>query len=247
MPGTWDSSEATEGGLRGITKINAKLSDVDEDIEGKFGLQEALHFYDVEVLESTDPVVLEDGKLTDWVKQSSRKGSVNIAMVKAWEEFAAANKLEWKGPDTFTDILITWEKIVVIEGNEEKSMSPGRAWVPQEIVEEEAPPKRPARKAKPKNEPETPAEPEVEPGEGESSSEATVVDEVLQTALLEAVGEEGATRDILRRVSVTKASLRTKTTDAGGIDAVLAALVEADVLVEDEGLYLKTVDEGAPF
>ena len=57
--------------------------------------------------------------------------------------------------------------------------------------------------------------------------------------MTEAVGDDGATRDIIRRAVVKQAALRTKLGAAGGLDTVLAALVENKTLSEDDGYYTK--------
>ncbi len=226
VPAIWNSGDATEGGLRGINIFVGKLREVEEDVEGTYGTQLALHFYDVEVEDSADPVILEEGKYTTWTKQSTKKGSSNIKMLALWEVFCKTNKLGAL-PGGLYDLNIRWEKTTLEFG---EGMSPGTVFVPTELVEAVAPVKAAPRRGRPKSE-------EVEDNADGPSSSENVPNDAIVKVVMATVGEDGATRDIIRRDLMKKATLRTKMTAAGGLDAVLAYLVENGSLGEDEGFY----------
>lgn len=256
MPAIWSSGDATEGGLKGITQFVGKLSEVEEDVEGKdFGngarLQLALHFYDVEVEESVDEVSLEDGKYTDWINQSSRKGSVNVAWLNALEEFCEANDLDVENlPDCIYDTEIRFRREVLVEGNEERNLSPGKALIPVEIVGKESKSKgrSSSSKGKSSTKEEKPArsstrsrkaKDEEEDEGGDHSEGQGELDSGFIDFVVEAVGEYGSTRDLLRREIVKKSAMRKIMTEFGGLDAVLEYLVEHDHITEDDGTYFQ--------
>jgi len=80
-PAVWNDDEFVSGGLKGITKFQGQLTEIEDDIEGKYGDQLALYFDECTVLESEEEVSLEGGKYTDWIKQTNKKNSVNQAFV----------------------------------------------------------------------------------------------------------------------------------------------------------------------
>ena len=219
MPATWKTGEFNEGGYKGITEFIGRLSDVEEDIESSFGgLQLALHFYDVEITESVDPIALEGGKLTIWQKQSNKKSSTNAKMVADWNAFVTAHNLEGL-PKGLYDKLFRWKKCVYDYGED---LSPGTAYVPVEIIEEGAP------KAVPVQEVPVEVTPEA-------------VDLVMGT-----ISEGGVTKDQIRRELAKKSASRTTIVKSGGIDNVLAHMVESGVISELEGVFMN-FDNELPF
>ena len=59
-------------------------------------------------------------------------------------------------------------------------------------------------------------------------------------------GEDGATRDLLRRELTKRASDRASIVALGSIDTFLTLLVESGDLTEDDGVYT-AVNPGLPF
>lgn len=224
MPGVWNTDDFVEGGLASIEEFIGRLTDIDEDVEGKFGNQLALHFHDVEIVTAGDDVTLDEGRFTCWVKQSNRKNSVNSMMVADMVEFAKAHDMG-PVPSCFENVLIRWRKATYEFGDD---VNPGRAMIPVELMEEGGSKKK-AKPAASKAEAE-PAEPAAE-SEEESGSD---VPEALDTAIREIIGENGATREMIRRGIQKKAALRKALTEAGSLDDVLAAM---DNLDEDDGTY----------
>lgn len=207
MAAIWDSSKAIEGGFKGIKKIRAKLSNVEDDIEGQYGTQIRLTFKDVEVLESEEPVVVRDGYLQTYVKQSNRANSVNMKMLRDWELFARQYGLTI--PNGLLNKDLVWEnKTYPFQG---EGMSPGKAYVPI------------AFSSLPSTDvPSVPPPP----------------DEELVGLIRHLVGDDGATRDIIRRELIKKASLREKLESMGGLERVINFMTENNLLVVSDGVLM---------
>lgn len=235
MPGTWDTEDFTEGGLASIEEFIGRLTDVEEDVEGKFGDQLEFHYSDVEIIEAGDDVTLDEGRLTSWVKQSGRKNSVNSRMVADMVEFAKAHDMG-PIPSCFEGLLIRYKRAIYEFGDD---MSPGRAFIPVELIEEgDKKTKKASTKTKGKA---TPAAPPPEEEEEQNSED---VPEILVTAIHETVGKDGATREMIRRAVSKKAAMRKALTDAGGLDKVLSAM--EDTLDEEDGTYTRVESEDDP-
>lgn len=208
MPASWKTDELTEGGFKGIKEMVATLVDVEEDVESQYGSQIALHFEDVEIIESVDPIVLEDGTLTSWVRQSSKKNSTNGKMLADWEEFAAAHKLGAL-PDAVKGRQMRWIRKEYEFGKDSDGTALlGSAFIPVELV-----------------------------GEGDAKIETAEVPDELADAVLAVVSDDGATKDILRRELNKKAATRKALTQLGGLEKLLAALVTSGTLDVNEGYY----------
>ena len=118
-------------------------------------------------------------------------------------------------------------------------MSPGKALVPVVIIGKETKKAKPAKaaakstaktaKSKAKE-----AEPEDD-DDGESSGLGTKFIEFV----VGIVGEDGSTRDLVRREIVKKSAMRKIMTEFGGLDTVLEYLIENDHLTEDDGSYFQ--------
>lgn len=249
-PAIWNDEEFISGGLKGITKFRGQLTEIEEDVEGKYGDQLALYFDECTVLESAEEVSLEDGKYTDWIKQTNKKNSVNQAFVGHLQVFIKAHKLKGGVPDALYGQDIIWERQTVIEGNEEDGMSPGLCLVPIAMGEDEAPAK--GRRAAPAATEEEPAPPKrtrrsratapEEPPEEEPESGSPGVPSELTAFILSTVGEDGATRDLIRRDITKKAAMRKVLASTDGLEAVLAHMVP-DQLVEEDGTYFLPDEE----
>lgn len=247
MPAVWQEDQFVNGGLSGIEEFIGRLREVEEDVEsvfdGKPRTQMALHFYDVEIIASADPVVLENNLYTTWVGQSSRKNSTNMKMFLDWQKFHKEQGLEGSLPSALYESLIRWRKATYEFG---ENMNPGRAFIPVEFVEDEEPQPKPAAsrsrgtsstsRSKPAEAP--PAEETEDSGE---ASDAPA--EEVTAAVLEALGEDGNTRDGLRRALFKTAALRAKVGAAGGLDTVLAYVVESGQVEESEGFYYRKEED----
>ena len=231
MSGTWNVDDLTEGGLASVAEFIGRLVDVEDDVEGKFGFQKELHFSDVEIIEAADDVTLDEGRYTSWVKQSNKKNSTDGKMIADWTTFANDHEMG-PLPACFYGVLLRWRRTTYEFGDD---INPGRAMIPVEVIEEGG--KKKPTKAKTKTTP-APAPAESE----EDDSEDNSVPEVLVTAIHGAVGEDGATREMIRRVVQKKAALRTALTAAGGLDTVLSAM--EDTLDENDGTYTRVEDAG---
>lgn len=234
MPGVWSTDDLVEGGLASVSKFVGRLDDVEEDVEGKFGDQKELHFSDVEIIEAADDVTLEEGHYTCWVKQSNKKNSTDGRMVADWVEFAKAHDMG-PLPSCFYGVLMEWDKATYEFGGD---MNPGRAMIPVKLVEEGGKKKSASSKSKTKTPKKTAPTP---PAEDDNEDGGSDVPEILAIAIHAAVGEDGATREMIRRAVQKKAALRTALTAAGGLDDVLSAM--EDTLDEDEGTYTRVVDD----
>ncbi len=253
-PAVWNDDEFVSGGLKGITKFQGQLTEIEEDVEGKYGDQLALYFDECTVLESAEEVSLEGGKYTDWIKQTNKKNSVNQAFVGAIATFIKAHNLKGGVPDALYGQDIIWERQVVIEGNEEDGMSPGLCLLPIAMADDEPPPATKSRRgrtvdtkgatvddeeAPPKRARRSRAAAAEPPAEEESAD----VPKELIDFILSRVGEDGATQDLIRRDIAKKVTMK-KLKDAvdGGLEAVLVHMVSEEVLTEDDGTYFLAED-----
>ncbi len=230
MPGVWDVEDLTEGGLASITEFIGRLDDVEDDVEGKFGEQKELHFSDVEIIEAADDVTLDEGRYTTWVKQSNKKNSTDGKMVADWASFAAANDLS-PLPTCLYGVLIRWKKTTYEFGDD---MSPGRALIPVELIETGGKKAKTSKKTKTTAAATTEAAPPSNEDEDDSDGEEAAVPAALVEVIHATIGEDGATREMIRRAVSKKQALRTALTEAGGLDAVLEAL---QTIEEDDGTY----------
>lgn len=256
MGAVWNEDEFVSGGLKGISKFQGQLTEIEEDVEGKYGDQLALYFDECTVLESAEEVSLEGGKYTDWIKQTNKKNSVNQAFVGAITTFIKAHKLKGGVPDALYGQDIIWERQTVIEGNEEDGMSPGLCLLPIAMADDEPAPATKSRSrrtaAPPADDEEEAAPPKrtrrsraaaVEPPEGDHDNEGDVPQELVDF-ILGRVGEDGATQDLIRRDIAKKLAMK-KLKDAvdGGLEAVLVHMVSEGVLTEDDGTFFLPEEE----
>lgn len=249
MPAVWNDDEFVSGGLKGISKFQGQLTEIEEDVEGKFNTQLALYFDECTVLESAEEVSLEDGKYTDWIKQTNKQNSVNQAFVSGIATFIKAHKLKGGVPDALYGQDIIWERQTVIEANEEDGMSPGLCLLPIAMADDEPAPKtRKGRAAAlPVDDEEEEAAPPKRARRSRSAATTPPADEPdeegdvpkeLVDFILTRVGEDGSTQDLIRRDIAKKLAMK-KLKDAvdGGLEAVLVHMVSEGVLTEDDGTY----------
>ncbi len=232
MPAIWDPEAFVAGGMRGIQRFSGALVNHEEDVEGRFGKpQIRFEWSDAVVLEteSDEEIVLEDGKFTDWVTQQSGKNSTNKRMVEDMAAFCKANDINGSLPNCLYELPLVWERATYeYEGTDDegKPLNPGRAFIPGAYVEEDKPKDKPKAKGK-----------AATKTSGDESPNGAVPAE-LRDFILETVGTDGATRDIIRREVVKKTAMRTASTKFGGFEKVLAAVTETGVLAEDDGYYV---------
>jgi hypothetical protein len=236
----WLSDELVEGGLKGIESFKGRLVEVEEDVEGDFGMQLALHFEDVEVLESAEPIELEDGLFTTWIKQSKKRNSSNGKMLMSWETFAKAHNL-MPLPKGFLGKMLEWKKEVYDYG---EKVNPGSAYVPVKLLEKTVGRVKvigniAAPAAKSKSIPKQPPADEMDEGE------TPEIDEGLVAEIKAAIGT-GATREVIKGALIRKMATRNKVSAAGGLKVVLDVLVAQGTLTEDEGVY-GVIDGELPF
>ena len=221
MPAVWSTDSFVEGGVKSITFFRGRLRSTEEDVEGKFGPQVQLSFYDVRDLEAADGYTCEDGEFDYFVKQSNKSNSTNGRMIKQWAEFVGANKLG-PLPNCLYDIDLEWKGVEYDFGPDN---NPGKALIPVKLLDGKPATGRTSTKAAPAPAPDT--------------SDYEIPDE-LKVLVLEAVGEDGGTRDIIRRAVSTKPAFRKLVADApGGLDGVLAAMVAGGHLKQDDEYYFK--------
>lgn len=203
----WNDEGFTEGGLRGIKRFEGVLKEIEDGVEGKFGPQVRFDFAEVEVLDAAEPVVLSDGTFTTWIRQSGRKNSVQHKVFIGMKEFAGAQG-EGPVPSCFIGKRLVWE---MQEFDFGEDMSPGRGPVPVGTVGTES---------------SSVAEP----------VEAFVPSDAVIALVKGAVAEDGVTSQMLRRALAAKAAGKAALKEAG-LDGVIQALVDADVLYEDNQVF----------
>ena len=220
---SWDDSSFTEGGMKAITKFRGKLTDLEEGVEGTYGLQVREDFIDVEVLECTDPnFELEGDELSDWMKDSPKKSGLKHRAFMKMKEFAQAQNMG-PVPSCFEDLDLIWERQEFDFG---EGMSPGRAFIPVALGEGFV------------------ASDSDDDNTDDSDDSGTVelsdveIPDAIRDLIVEVVGDDGATGDTVKRAVIKKKKIRTLVDEFGGHDFVLKALVEQGILVEDEGVFI---------
>lgn len=236
MPGLWNSAEFKASGFDSIKKFKGTLTNVEEDVEGKYGPQIEMTWDNVELLEAGEEVELADDRLTDWIKQTSRKNSTNQKMVLSYEDFKKESGL--KGSLERFEFLIG---VPCIYEREEydfgADINPGSAYIPVEVVEDKGK-RRPAAADEDKKPVKSrkPVEPPVEEDDEAEEAEEAEIDEALVDAIKEAA-EEGATPAEIKSHVNRAAASRKALAAAGTLSDVLKALVEAEILDEEDGVY----------
>ena len=207
MGAIWDVDEFVEGGLKGLTKFIGTLEGFEDDVDGKYGIQVRLDFVNVEIIESVEPIKLDNKEHTEYIKQGTRKNSVNQKMVADW---TAVAKEMGVGPipSCFFGKPLMWTRATYDFGED---MTPGTAFVPSALSGDSAP----------------------TPG----LDETVDVPEALETKVLEVLGDEGANADMVRGSLARKKSTREMLAELGGIDVLMASLVAAEVVAENDGLF----------
>ena len=222
----WNREDFVEGGVRGVTVFDGVLAEIEEEVPGKFEkLQDVYHFRDVTITESQEEVTLENDELTYYCTHSRRKNSTAGHLAQLWMDFCEGHSLD-SPPDSLYGVRATYKREFFDFGPD---MNPGTGFVPIAILDgiPDTKPQTVAKVAPRKT---------TKPAAVGSLSVDPLSDELVDTAKTTA-GEDGATRDLLRRELTKKASLRSQVVTAGGIDSVLATLVEGGYLAEDDAVY----------
>jgi len=255
MGANWKSEDFSEGGLKGIKRFTGRLENVEEDVEGKYAIQKRFDWQDVEILESSEPVVLKEGQFSDWMKQSGSVNSVDAKVVAHLEKFCADNKIKGSLPACLYELDIEWEQFIVEfdgEGTDGTAMQPGYAYAPIKLVGKAEKKATPARGRKAKDAPdetessETPEPEEPESSDESDSSDETVVEvpELIRDKVIEVLGEDGATRDMIVRELKKTAKLRKALgTVEDGIEAVLGAMESSHAIGSDGDFYFPAPEE----
>jgi len=205
----WNPEDFTEGGFKGIKKIEAVLQDLEDGVEGKYGDQIRFDFVNVSIVESEEPVKLNDNELTEYIKESQRTGSVNQKMVLDWT--AVAKELGVGPiPSCFKGVPMIWEHRTYDFG---EGMSPGMAYVPVSFLDG------------------------AFTGGADPEGDMEIPD-ALRDKIIEVLGTEGATLEMVQASVVKKKTTREPAKALGGIETVLAELVASETLaVDDDGLF----------
>lgn len=211
---SWNDSDFTEGGMKAVMKFRGKLVDLEEDIEGTYGLQVRFDFEDVEVLECSDKnFELEGDELSDWIKDSPAKKGLKGRAFHRMVDFAKQHSMG-PVPSCFEGMDLIWERQEFDFGED---MSPGKAFIPVALGED------------------------FEDSDGDDNevdlSKVEIPDKV-RDLIVEIAGEDGATGDTVKRALTKKKTIRTVVEELGGHAAILSALVEQGVLTEDEGVFI---------
>ncbi|KKK79891.1 hypothetical protein LCGC14_2828950 [marine sediment metagenome] len=223
MPGIWDEGGFKESGYASIKVFDGNLTEVSDDVEGKFGTQKQFVWTQVELIEAGDDVVLENQEFTQWLKQSGGTGSLDEHMVKAFAAYKEAQGLEGRlfKFEFLVGVPTRWERQIVEysgKGEDGKPMAPGSYWAPVAPAGSSAP--APAITSD-----------DTEDADPEISVPQKVIDAAAKYA------GEGATETQIKQAFNKKKAGRDAITAAGGISTILAATVEAGLLVDDDGVY----------
>ncbi|KKM08216.1 hypothetical protein LCGC14_1726090 [marine sediment metagenome] len=249
MSAIWKSEEFSEGGFKALKSFSGRLVNVEEDVEGKFAIQKRFDWQDCEIIETTEPLTLKDGNFSDWMKQSGSKSSVDAKVVAKLEKFCAENKIKGSLPTCLYEKNIVWEQFIVEfdgEGADGTAMQPGYAYAPVSLVgkdEKKAPTRGRKIKEESDNEKQEPVEPESDDAsESDSAEESTPVEidipELVHESVVKTLGDDGATRDMIARELKKTAKLRKALGEVdGGIDTVLEAMEQGDIIGSDGDFY----------
>ena len=223
MPGIWDADGFKESGYASIKVFDGVLTEVLEDVEGKFGAQKQFVWTQVELIDAGDDVVLENQEFTQWIKQSGGTGSMDEHMVKAFAQYKAENDLPGRlfKYEFLVGVPTRYERqIVEFSGKDAdgKPMAPGSFWAPVGPAGSSAP-----AKAAPSDDTEDEAAPSEVPQKVIDAAAKYAGEGATETQIKQAFGKKKAGRDAIQA--------------AGGITAILAATVEAGQLVNDDGVY----------
>ena len=232
MPGMWDDDGFKESGFASIMEFDATLTEVEDDVEGKFGTQKQFVWTNVELVDAGDDVVLENGTFTDWIKQSGQKGSIDEHMVRAYKQYKEENGLDGRlfkyeflygVPTRFKKQFVEYSG----NGADGKPMAPGKYFAPI----------GPAGSA-------APAKDSDDEGDSSDSDGGGDIPQKVIDAAVKYAGE-GATETQIKQTFTKKAAGRKAVTDAGGITNILSAAVESGALAENGGVYAPPVEDSA--
>ncbi len=222
----WNNDDFVEGGLKGIKVFSGVLNDIEEGVTGQYGAQVRFDFTQVEIIESAEPLVLPNGTLSLWFKDSARVGSVKH---KVTQDMIAFAKEKGVGPvpSCFKDTLMTWEvREYAYEGTgaDGQPMAPGRGPVPIALDSEVM----------------STATRDTSNDEASTPDVATIeIPDAILTLINDGVDEDGSTGAMLRKI-IGKPAAGKKLIKEHGLDDVLAALVATDVLYVDDGVFFKS-------
>lgn len=220
---SWRKEDFVEGGIKGVTEFIGILDEVEEEVPGKFDkLQDIYHFSDVEITASEEEVTLENNELTAYTTHSRRKNSTSGKLADIWIDFCEAHNLD-APPDSLYGVRARYQRQTFDFGPD---MNPGSGFAPIDIIDEKPKKAVPDRAARPSQRASKPKD-----------DEPPALDKELVELARDTAGEDGATRDLLRRDLTKKSSQRTKVVAAGGIDNLLAQMVEQGYLFEEDGVY----------
>ena len=254
MPGVWDRDAFVESGFDSIKKFSGTLVSVEEDVEGDYGSQIAFRWSNVEILEADCDIVLEDGEFTKWLKQSSRKNSMNQKVVDAYLDFKDEAGLDGDNEQFafLHDTPAVYEMTEFEFGKNRANgeVMTGRFPIPVEIVEDKPkkklaakPTAKPVKQAEPEEVEEEAPKPVKKAAPAKSKPapveepEEVELPEALVDAVIEAVGEDGATEALITAALKRKAVTRKALAEFGEIADLLGAMVEGELLTEDDGTY----------
>ncbi|KKL41286.1 hypothetical protein LCGC14_2367630 [marine sediment metagenome] len=213
-----------DGGIKGILLFEGTLTGVEEDIPNEYQekkLQARIDFDDVEILESEDAVALEDDNFHFFFTQSNKKGSVNEKVVEKFDDYAQKHNIEGIAIDNLEGLRIIYAREVVDYG---KDMNSAKFWypcAPAKGADIEAIKKECFGKGK---------------GKGKGSKKADG-SSALQELILEAGGMGETLEGFKKSIKSAPADTRKAVQAGGGLDAVLTALVETELLSLEDGVY----------
>ena len=218
----WNREDFKEGGTKGITEFIGVLDEVEDEVPGKFDkLQDVYHFSAVEITQSEEDVTLENDELVTYTTHSRRKNSTSGKLAELWMDFCDAQRLD-SPPDSLYGMPIRYKRETFDFGPD---MNPGSGFVPVEI-----PDAKPSKKVR--------GAAQVTHSGRNGKNAPPALDAKLVALAVATAGEDGATRDLLRRELTKRASDRASIVALGGIDTYLTLLVESGDLTEDDGVYV---------
>ena len=208
------------GGFAGILLFEALFAGLEEDIPNEYQenkLRSRFDFHDVEILDTEEPVSLDDDSFRFYIGQSNKKTSANKVLIKEWDAYAQLTNREGIVPDLFEGDRLIFKRVQIEYGKDKegKEMNPSNIWVPV---------------GKPGDDVEKLKKTTVT---RQSGGDAEVLNALIVEASTMGVTQEG----VKKLIASENAETRKLVSKGGGLVKVLKALVEAKRIQLDDGVY----------
>lgn len=218
----WTAEDFIRGGQGSLKAFNGRIRRIDRAVpvsfNGKSQLQRQLHFYDIDplsVVAEKGFVLAPERTFTATMRESDRKSSTLAKLTIAWIAFGKSIGMEI--PEGLIDRMVRYER-KEIPGNDPNDDTFASGYLlPVRIIDDSVPT-------------------ETDRMGGEAVSSESLLTKDVVEAIVAAV-KDGSTVVLIRRELMANPAARQVIAGAGGIEPVLKAAVEHDVLTLTDGTY----------